>query len=291
MSFSSLNQNLVEAWHRYQHPLVRQLAFAVGSPNILSGIPEELELIHRFELHDSQTWQQYLSQYHPRLEFLDQHPEELIEFVQQLKSTRLGLRFEILVWFWLLDDTYHPYQLLGHSIQQIEGAKTLGELDFLVLNTDTGLVEHWEIALKYYLAEADFSLPHWYGLNRTDTLIRKMNHFTQKQFQFDEALAHSIQKRFCVMKGQLYLPTHHADQPIPTWINTKRRLGLWGQHIPAAQDAFYRLQRHEWIYPQAQPSSLTATWWTDGLYKKIDRNDFYMYRQPVLTQYPSHKPL
>src|SRR5690606_11252367 len=104
MSFSSLNQNLVEAWHRYQHPLVRQLAFAVGSPNILSGIPEELELIHRFELHDSQTWQQYLSQYHPRLEFLDQHPEELIEFVQQLKSTRLGLRFEMLVWFWLLDD-------------------------------------------------------------------------------------------------------------------------------------------------------------------------------------------
>src|SRR5690606_19196437 len=93
------------------------------------------------------------------------------------------------------------------------------------------------------------------------------------------------------MKGQLYLPTHYADQPIPTWINTKRRLGLWGQHIPAAQDAFYRLQRHEWIYPQAQPSSLTATWWTDGLYKKIDRNDFYMYRQPVLTQYPSHNPL
>ncbi|EBL5619826.1 DUF1853 domain-containing protein, partial [Salmonella enterica subsp. enterica serovar Agona] len=29
MPFSSLNQNLVEAWQRYQHPLVRQLAFAV----------------------------------------------------------------------------------------------------------------------------------------------------------------------------------------------------------------------------------------------------------------------
>ena len=270
---------------------MRQLAFAVGSPNILSHIPNELELIHHFELHDSQTWQRHLSHYHPRLEFLDQHPEELIKFVQQLKSTRLGLRFEMLVWFWLLDDAFHPYRLLGHSLQKIEGAKTLGELDFLLLNSDTGQIEHWEVALKYYLAEADFSLPHWYGLNRTDTLIRKMKHFTQKQFQFDEALQHPIQKRFCVLKGQLYLPTHHADQPIPSWINTERRLGLWGQHIPVAQHSFYRLQRHEWIYPQARPSSSAAIWWTDGLYKKVDSNDFYMYRNPVLIQHPSHKPL
>ncbi len=34
-----------------QHPLVWQLAFAVGSPSILFHVPDELELIHRFELH------------------------------------------------------------------------------------------------------------------------------------------------------------------------------------------------------------------------------------------------
>ena len=39
------------------------------------------------------------------------------------KSTRLGLRFENLLWFWLQEDQYHPYQLLGHSIQKIDGAK------------------------------------------------------------------------------------------------------------------------------------------------------------------------
>src|SRR5690606_20359466 len=119
-------------------------------------------------------------------------------------------------------------------------------------------------------------------LNRSDTLIRKMNHFTQKQFQFKEALQTPIQKRFCVLKGQLYLPVHQATQHIPNWINTARRFGLWGQQIPAVQQGFYRLQRHEWIYPHTEPSSLAATWWTDGLYKKIDSNDFYMYRQPVL---------
>lgn len=282
MPFSSLNQNLVEAWQTYRHPLVRQLAFAVGSPNILCQLPHELQLLHAFELHDSQVWPQHLSDYHPRLKFLDQHPQALQQFVGQLKSTRLGLRFEMLIWFWLLDEAYHPYQLLGHSIQKIDGAKTLGELDFLLFNTETGKIEHWEVALKYYLAEADFSLPHWYGLNRSDTLIRKMQHFTRKQFQFTEALGHQIDQRFCMLKGQLYLPLWQVDQALPAWVNTERRLGLWGQQILGPGSKFYRLQRHEWIYPNAQASSLSPHWWTNGLYKKSDREDFYMYRSPLL---------
>ncbi len=56
------------------------------------------------------------------------------------------------------DRDYHPFELLGHSIQIIDGAKTVGELDFLLHNHDTQQVEHWEVALKYYLAEADCSL-------------------------------------------------------------------------------------------------------------------------------------
>lgn len=39
--------------------------------------------------------------------------------MSRLKSTRLGLRFENLLWFWLQEDQYHPYQLLGHSIQKL----------------------------------------------------------------------------------------------------------------------------------------------------------------------------
>ena len=146
------------------------------------------------------------------------------------------------------------------------------------------------MALKYYLAEADFSLPNWYGLNRTDTLIRKMKHFTQKQFQFDEALDQQIEQRFCMLKGQLYLPVHRADQTLPDWVNTQRRIGLWGQQIPNPAANFYRLQRHEWIYPNAQISSSSPYWWTNGLYKKADQEDFYMYRSPLLLPFPAHKP-
>lgn len=282
MLVSAVNQNLVEPWQQYQHPLVRQLAFAVGSPNILCTLPPELTLKHHFEFHDAHVWQQHLQQYQPRLQALDRDATRLEDFVRQLKSTRLGLRFEMLVWFWLLDDDYHPYELLGHSIQIIDGPKTVGELDFLILNHDTQQIEHWEIALKYYLAESDLSLPHWYGLNRSDTLNRKLTHFTQKQFQFTEALGQTIDKRYCMLKGQLYLPSSSEVKILPTWVNTARRIGTWGNQIPNKQDHFYRLQRHEWIYPNADITSATPLWWTDGLYKSGSSEDFYMYRQAIL---------
>lgn len=283
MPFPQSNTQLNEQWQYYKHPLVRQLAFAIGSPNILMSIPQELDLKYTFELHSDVIWQAHLDAYHPRLIQLDADPTELIRFVSTLKSTRLGLRFEMLVWFWLLDDAYHHYTLLGHSMQKIEGARTVGELDFLILNNQTQQIEHWEVALKYYLAEANLSLPHWYGLNRSDTLKRKLNHFTQKQFQFEDALGYSIQQRFCMLKGQLYIPPYINTEELPEWVNTQRRIGVWTSDIPKQQECYYRLQRHEWIYPEMNPSSKAATWWTDGLYKKATDNIFYMYRSKKLT--------
>ena len=269
---------LVEPWLQFSTPIVRQLAFAVASPNIMRQIPQDLVLTHHFSLHDDDVWQQHYLDYLPKLKRLDQNPNPLLDFVAKLKSTRLGLRFEMLVWFWLLDDAYHPYQLLGHSIQMIEGAKTLGELDFVIFNRDLKRIEHWEVAVKYYLAEADGTLEHWYGLNRTDRLARKLQHFTQKQFQFSHALNHEIETRFCMLKGQLYLPTW-AQHLRPNWVNPARRLGTWGHHIPAQNPAYYRLQRHEWLCAHATQSSQPAVWWTDGLYKQQDQEDYYMYRQ------------
>ena len=275
----TLNQTLTldEPWLEFKTLLVRQLAFCICSPNILAAIPPELTLKHHFQLHKHEIWRQHFQNYHSRLLYLDQHPQELIDFLHQLKSTRLGLRFEMLIWFWLLDQNYHCYQLIGHSIQKISGAKTLGELDFLLLNTETQKVEHWEVALKYYLAETHLNLGHWYGLNRSDTLFRKLNHFSQQQFQFDEALQHPIQQRYAVLKGQLFLPIHAALQP-PYWVNQQRRLGYWGHQMPAKCENFYRLQRSEWICPEMMPTSQTAHWWTEGLYLQKELSLFYMFR-------------
>lgn len=212
----ALNQapTLDEPWLQFKNLQVRQLAFCLSSPNILQSIPSELRFKqHTFQLHSQYTWAIHFKNYHARLLYLDQHPQELELFLQRLKSTRLGLRFEMFIWFWLLDHAYHPYQVLGHSIQKIVARQTIGELDFLLLNHENNQVEHWEVALKYYLAETDYTLPCWYGLNRSDQLIRKLNHFSQQQFQFDEALEQTIEQRFVVLKGQLYLPLQHRLRP------------------------------------------------------------------------------
>ena len=275
-----------EPWHDYKHPIVRQLAFAIASPTLLAQIPTELDIQHHFQLHDAQLWTQYYLQYQSRLAELDHQPQPLIDFLAQLKSTRLGLRFEMLLWFWLQDNPdqrYHPYALLGHSLQQIQGAKTLGELDFLLFNHLTQQVEHWEVALKYYLAECDYSLPFWYGLNRDDTFLKKLRHFTERQFQFEQALNRPIERKFAVLKGQLFFPEHDHQHQIPTWVNPNRRLGVWGHQI--YQHSMYRLARHEWICPNQQASSQPAKWWSNGLYYDPQKALFYMYRQPALINF------
>ncbi|WP_289353149.1 DUF1853 family protein [Acinetobacter baumannii] len=282
MNIASIKTSYFEPWLQFSHPMVRQLAFTIASPNLLSQLPCRLTIRHNFQLHTDQNWEQHFQNYLPRLKQLDAAPEPLLQFMSQLKSTRLGLRFENLLWFWLQEDQYHPYQLLGHSIQKIDGAKTLGELDFLVLNQNTQEIEHWEVALKYYLGEGQLNLEQWIGLNRQDTLSKKLYHFTDKQFQFSEALGFKVQQRFAVLKGQLYLPLNlPQEQPIPEWVNLKRRLGTWGTEIPKSD--FYRLERHEWLCPHQKASSNTAYWWTDGLYcQNINETRFYMFRHPAL---------
>lgn len=272
-----------EPWLNFKQPIVRQLAFSLASPNILKSIPRQLKIVHAFDFHDHAFWKQQFELYQSRLEELDQNPTELWHFISRLKSTRLGLRFEHLIWFWLLDEKYHHFKLLGHSIQIIDGKNTLGELDFLILNQHTLQIEHWEVAIKFYLAETDLSLCHWYGLNRTDTLYRKLNHFSQKQFQFQSAQQHQIQKRYAVLKGQLYLPTHPAYQDhlaMPYWINPARRIGSWGNQI---LPQYYRLARQEWICPQELPSSADAIWWYNGLYRNLNRQHDYMFRQTTIA--------
>jgi len=282
MNIASVKTSYFEPWLQFNHPMVRQLAFTIASPNLLRHLPQSLAIQHGFQFHPDQTWEQHFQNYLPRLKQLDESPEPLLQFMSRLKSTRLGLRFENLLWFWLQEDQYHCYQLLGHSIQKIDGARTLGELDFLVFNKKTQQVEHWEVALKYYLGEGELNLEQWIGLNREDTLSKKLYHFTDKQFQFSDALDFEIQQRFAVLKGQLYLPLNlPQQQSVPDWVNLTRRHGMWGTVIPNSK--FYRLQRHEWLCPNKEASSYPADWWTDGLYcRNIEETQFYMFRHPSL---------
>ena len=269
-----------EPWLKFKTPIVRQLAFCIASTNIISKLPHDLIIHHPFELHEENFWQQQYQAYEIRLFFLDHNPTELHDFLNQLKSTRLGLRFEYLLWFWLRDQNYHDYELIDHSIQIIEHKNTIGEIDFLVKNKLNQQIEHWEVALKYYLGEANLSLKNWYGLNRDDTLIKKLNHFTQKQFQFSSIKNIQIDRKIAVLKGQFFLPFSYKI--IPDWINLNRRLGHWGHTIPDSKWAYARLSRHEWLCPNKHNQRIASTWWSNDLFYSEKLNDYYMYRNHLL---------
>ena len=86
MHLKFLNTELNEPWLALKQPQVRQLAFCIGSPNILQSIPADLNLHFSFQFHDNKIWEDHIKTYWPRLQYLDQHPEALLNFLQKLNS-------------------------------------------------------------------------------------------------------------------------------------------------------------------------------------------------------------
>ena len=277
-----ISVNYFEPWKNYQNLNIRQLAFALASPNLIHYFPSEIMAASNINFHDSAEWQKFYYAYEPKLSQLDQNPEELNQFLGKIKSTRLGLRFEALLWFWLQDPKNQYFQLLGHSIQSHHKGKTLGEIDFLIKNLETNKIEHWEVCLKYYLAEPDLALNTWIGLNPDDTLAQKLHHLAHRQFQFETALGYLIDEKKVVIKGQFYLPQQHTH--LPNWINTDRRLGEWYATLPNHAD-LRRLKRSEWICPEGTctPQSSPIKWWNNGLYYNAKDECFTMLRLPQIS--------
>ena len=79
----------------YQHSCVQDLAWVIRSAPVISGMHNQSSWL-------SQTWCE--TEYQaclPQLLALDKHPEPLISALSQLKTRRLGERFECLIAFWL----------------------------------------------------------------------------------------------------------------------------------------------------------------------------------------------
>lgn len=277
-----------QPWFLFRHPLVRELAFCIASPPLLAHWPASLahhanQFISAQDivLPDYQFWQQQFVNYLPRLQQLDIHPQQLEQHISSLRSRRLGIRFEHLLAFWLQDNTYHPFTLLGQGIKRMDGQRTVGEIDFLILNQDTQHIEHWEVAIKFYLGESHLNPEHWLGANRRDSLDRKLNHICLHQFHVTHTDEHAIDVRRAIIKGRLYYP---VGRPIhePNWATPEHLTGFWGYRVPPAPKGFIwrYASRQEWMVaiadcrPLSSPTDVADTiypvYWRDGLYLLLD---------------------
>ncbi|WP_107851696.1 DUF1853 family protein [Oceanimonas marisflavi] len=203
---------------------VRDLAWAIGSPGLLPGLPMAP---------DDDWYAGLLEEYHPRLLALDQDPAVLHRHCRQCR--RLGQYFEALWHFFLLD--HARFQVLGYNRQQVVGGRTLGAFDLLLWDHRHRRIEHWELAVKFYLitdtqAPQDSAL----GINPCDRLRRKLDHMQQHQLQLSRQpavrralMAEGLmpERTRLVMKGRLFYP---LGAPLPEGNDT--HIGRWGHKAP-----------------------------------------------------------
>lgn len=207
-------------WQVFHRPFVRDLAFAIASPNVLKYWqmhPSLQQPNPPIQVHDAHFWQQHFQAYLPRLRQLDSTPEyqSLTRFLLARPSPyRLGFHFEGLLLFWLTDGyrlAKHPFELLAHNIVLYRDKQTAGELDFIIHNHAEDVIEHWELSIKFYLGYPPYEPENWVGLNSSDNLQRKIQHMQCKPFRtlwVDTDMYHHlrIQRRYAVIKGRFFVP-------------------------------------------------------------------------------------
>lgn len=157
---------------------------------------------------DSKYWSDSLA---VAMELMDS-PENLERLILSLPphlfgkapgAFRLGIYFECLLDFWLRNSSQFEVLAKGKVVRSPEGG-TLGEIDWLLRNLAIGGVEHWECAVKFYLADVSAqTLFDFHGPNRKDTFGRKLAHMVQKQLALKVA-DFDVERSICLIKGRLF---------------------------------------------------------------------------------------
>ena len=151
---------------------------------------------------------------------------------------RLGHHFEALVGAWTqVSPSLTP---VANNLQVFAGKRTVGEFDLLV--EQSGRVEHWELAVKFYLAADHPDDPtRWFGPNTAD--------------RFD--------LKFARMRDhQLQLSRH------PRAIETLAVLGIRAPNVTAMVKGrlFHDFQRYidaAWVYPDSVNPGHCRGWWLE----------------------------
>ena len=248
----------------YASPAVRDLVWALLSPTLINA--------SNANHNPSARW--YQEAFHliePHLAQLNQDDSPLLEHLAARSNQRLGLYFERLWSYWLLHND--RYQLLAHNQQLMQDGQTLGEFDLIVHDTAADQIEHWELAVKFYLGIPPLGdMNHWFGAHTRDRLDLKYCHLVDKQLVLSEtypgrkaleAQGWQISQRRLISKGRLYYPwpqTESRSGTLPKCIDPAHLKGCWLTHSRffnhAAQQptAHYRwLDKTEWLVLRTSP--------------------------------------
>lgn len=229
--------------------LARDIFWAVASPPLICD-PQD----PRFPKPDWFT-QQAESLIAP-LEQLSADPRALQAFSEHATALRLGGYFEELLLWWIKQSP--QYELLSHNQQiHIDGI-TAGAFDFILRDLNDGVIEHWEVACKFYIRDgAGDQLSDWFGPARNDRFDRKFGHLLSHQIALSENAGKDwldsqgwpIGRQKIIIKGRLYadfdenptLPDICNPELLRGWVKCDKD---WNRSQPHTA-----LQRHQWLSP------------------------------------------
>lgn len=185
------------------------------------------------------------------------HPNQRFTSLPYQGNSRLGFWYQHVCHQHFLS---HPhYDVLLEEVQLFhQDKKTIGAIDFLIHDHQHIEIQHWEVAVKFYLLHENL----WYGPNSRDRLDLKLAHMLNHQlkmtqtasFQQSYAQYKHIQPKL-LMQGRLYV-NPFLEQSIPNTclgyaLNQSQIQGKW----------CYQSQRHlisEPLYPLAKADWLTG---------------------------------
>ena len=223
-----VKQTLNTLLSQFKHREVRDLAWVIASPPLVSG---KLDDVHWWSYEDC------LSEFDDcltELKKLDLNPTPLIHHLSELQNRRLGSIFEGFISFWL--EISPNFRELQKNIQIIEDKHTYGEIDYIIENTKTDEVIHLEVAVKFYLGCTPYEDAYrWFGTNTKDQLGKKIDHLKSHQTQLSTKYPsqlknyfdRKIDKKQCFIKGRLFYPENSNTSPQNIELAKDHLRGRW----------------------------------------------------------------
>lgn len=212
--------------------------------------------------------------------------------VQEQKSLRLGKWVEKFVLFQL--QQMPNCQIIADSLQIVDGQKTLGELDVLLIHQNIPI--HLEIVYKFYLFDIKSKgkdlMSNWVGPNRRDNLNYKLEKLKHKQLpllyhtkteQILENYKFDIDsvKQHVLFKAQLFLPYgRHERQDIEP-LNTSCISGYYLDfaRFDLLQNALFCIpQKLEWLI---EPNN-NVQWLDFEMAKELISKSILSERSPMI---------